>query len=117
MEPWYRDYWSGRRGHEHQFITLEGELDKTGEMRGLWDAQGGIGSPEAVEDFVGGIERETTVCQVADVRGHVGLNAKERADLGRARNSGKAVLSGKLGKAGRLANISFCGTLSSGDGS
>jgi len=81
MKHWNRDYWPGRSGHEYQFVTFEGELDEPGELRGLWNARCGSSGTEAEKDFVGSSEGETTVRQVADVRDHVGLVAKESADL------------------------------------
>jgi len=81
MKHWNRDYWPGRGGHEYQFVTFEGELDEPGELRGLWNARCGSSGTEAEKDFVGSSESETTVRQVADVRDHVGLVAKESADL------------------------------------
>ena len=115
MEHWNRDYWSGRCGHEDQFITLEGELDKTRELRRLRDAQGSGGGTEAEENFVGGSERKATVRQVADIRGHMGLIAKERADLGRARNSGETVHRGKFSETGHFACVSLRSALSPAD--
>ena len=81
----------GGGGHENRFVTFEGQLDETRELRGLRDAQGCGGGTEAENNFVGSSEREATICQIADVRGHVRLIAKERADLGKARNGGITV--------------------------